>query len=171
MSILFKIGDVVLYGIQGICKISSIEVKQLGKTSLDYYVLNPIFNENTALFVPVDNQVLTSRMQRILTKEEAEQLIEAAHQISFLIIHDETIRREKYREILSSGNRQELISLIKTLRFERNERAKLNKKLNMSDEQMLYKAEQLLFNELAYVLSVEITEVKNIINFDISGTL
>ena len=93
---MFQIGDVVLYGIQGICKINGIEVKQLGKTALDYYALTPIFNENTILFVPVDNEKLTSKMQKILTKKEAKQLIEAAGEIAVLEICDESAKREQY---------------------------------------------------------------------------
>lgn len=162
---MFEIGDVVLYGIQGICKIGNIEVKQVGKTSLDYYVLNPIFNENTALFVPINNKNLTSKMQKILTKKEAEQLIETTAQVGFLQICDEDTRRERYRQVLSSGNRQETLSLIKTIRYDRDERTKVGKKLSMGDEQTLYKAEQLLFNELAFVLGVETAEIKNKIKF------
>ncbi len=162
---MFKMGDVVLYGIQGICKISGIEVKQIGRTALDYYVLNPVFNESTALFVPVDNEKLTSKMQNILTKKEVKQLIEKASEISFLEIRDDATKRERYREILSSGNREELISLIKTIRLEREERSKINKKLNMSDEQTLYKAERLLFNEFAFVMGIEPQEVQKMITF------
>lgn len=165
MRFLFRMGDVVLYGIQGICKISGIEVKQIGKTALDYYVLNPVFNESTALFVPVDNEKLTTKMQNILGVKEVKQLIEKAQQISVLEICDEATKRERYREILSSGNREELISLIKTIRLEREKRSKLNKKLNMSDEQTLYKAERLLFNEIAYVLEIEPQEVQKMITF------
>ena len=162
---MFKIGDVVLYGIQGICAIKNIEIKQIGKTALDYYVLNPVFNENTSLFVPVDNEILTSKMQNILTKKEATQLLEKAGQIECLKIQDESVKRERYREILSSGNREDMVALIKTLRFEREERSKLNKKLNMSDEQTLYKAERLLFNEIAYVFGIEPQEAQNMMTF------
>lgn len=162
---MFRMGDVVLYGIQGICKIGGIEAKQIGRTALDYYVLNPVFNENTALFVPVDNEKLTTKMQNILSVKEVKHLIEKAQQISVLEICDEATKRERYREILSSGNREELISLIKTIRLEREKRSKLNKKLNMSDEQILYKAERLLFNEIAYVLEIEPQEVQKMITF------
>lgn len=162
---MFKIGDVVLYGIQGICKITGIEVKQLGKTALDYYALTPIYNENTVLFVPIDNEKLTSKMQNILTKQQAKQLIEKASGTAVLEICDEAAKREQYREILSSGNRELLMSLIKTIRLERAERSKINKKLNMSDEQTLYKAERLLFNEIAYVLDIEPQEAQRLIVF------
>lgn len=162
---MFKIGDIVVYGAQGICKISNVEIKQLGKTAMDYYVLNPIFNENTALFVPVDNEKLTAKMQNILTVAQANDIIKNVSKTN--VIKNETLaaKQEQYREILSSGDRQKLLSLIKTIRVEREERAAVSKKLSMSDEQMLYKAEQLLFNELAYVLGAETTEIKDKIKF------
>lgn len=162
---LFKVGDVVLYGLHGICKINNIEVKQIGKTALDYYVLNPIFNPNTVLFVPIDNEQLTSKMREILTEQDVKSFSERASQIGALKIQYESTRREIYRDILSCGDREKLLSLIKTIREEREYRLQNSKKLSMADEQTLYKAEQILFNEIAFVLGITPNEAQDKIIF------
>lgn len=162
---MFKIGDTVVYGAQGICKIDCIEAKQIGKQKLDYYVLKPIFNENTSVFVPVDNDVLTAKMQSVLTKSQVKELAQKSTDIDVVEAKDETQKRELYKTILSSGDREKLMSLIKTIRIERDVRRQNNKKLNINDEQTLRKAELLLYNELGYVLRVDPNEVKNIIKF------
>ncbi len=162
---MFKIGSVVFYGAQGICKIDCIETKQIGKQTADYYVLKPVFNENTAVFVPVDNEVLTAKMQDVLTKSQLQQLLERVENIDVVKTSDENQKRELYKSILSSGDREKLIALIKTIRTERDIRRNSNKKLNMNDEQTLYKAEALLYNEMAFVYGVEPNEAKNLINF------
>lgn len=162
---LLKIGDVVVYGAQGICKIDGFDTKVIGKTNVKYYVLKPIFNENTAVFVPVENASLTAKMQSVLTKSQANELIGKIDDIDIIKTASENQKREQYKAILSSNDRKELISLIKTIRFERDTRRQNGKKLNISDEQTLRKAEILLYNELAFVYGAAPEEVKNIINF------
>lgn len=162
---MFKIGDVIVYGAQGICKIDCIETKQIGRQTAEYYVLKPIFNENTAVFVPMQNETLTSKMQKVLTKTQVKELIEKITLIDVIKLNDENQKRELYKTILSSGDREKLVSLIKTIRFERDDRRENGKKLNINDEQTLRKAELLLYNELGFVLGCEPDEVKNIIKF------
>lgn len=162
---MFKVGDVVVYGAQGICKIDSVETKQIGKQSAKYYVLKPIFNLNTAVFVPAHNEQLAAKMQNVLTKPQAEELIKKIALIDNVKSKDEGHKREQYKEILSSGNRERLVSLIKTIRLERDVRRQNGKKLNINDEQTLRKAELLFYNELAFVYGVAPDEVKNIIEF------
>lgn len=162
---MFNIGDIIVYGAQGICKIDSRETKQIGRQSADYYVLKPLFNESTAVFVPVENKLLTAKMQTVLTKAQAEELVKKVEQIDVIKSNDENQKRELYKTILSSGDREKLIALIKTVRLERDIRRQGNKKLNINDEQTLRKAELLIYNELAFVFDVEPDEVKNIIKF------
>ncbi len=160
---MFKVGDVVVYGAQGICKIDCIQTKQIGKQTADYYVLKPIYNDNTSVFVPLQNELLVGKMKNILTQEQANELISIAPQIGILKYSDENHKREQYKSILASGNREELISLIKTIHAEKESRRESNKKLNISDEQTLRKAELLLYNELAFIFDAEPQEIEGII--------
>ena len=160
---MFKIGDTVVYGAQGICKIDSVETKLIGRQKQDYYVLKPIFNQNTSVFVPVDNEALTAKMLSALTKAQINGLAKKVTDIEVIKASDENQKRELYKSILSSSNRERLVSLIKTIRFERDTRREAGKKLNISDEQTLRKAESLLYNVIAFVFGVAPDEAKNII--------
>ncbi|MBQ2933137.1 MAG: hypothetical protein IJE02_00805 [Clostridia bacterium] len=160
-----NLGDVVFYGAQGICKIDNIETKEIGKLATDYYVLKPVFNLNTALFVPVDNDVLVAKMQPILNIAQAEQLVASLKCIEIVMLESESLRRETYKSILSNGDRTQLLSLIKTIRQERDIRRDCGKKLNINDEQVLRKAELLIGNELAYVLKIAPEEAQKLIEF------
>ena len=104
-------------------------------------------------------------MQSVLTKSQADELICKTDGIDIIKTISENQKRELYKTVLSSNDREKLISLIKTIRQERDSRRENNKKLNISDEQILRKAEMLLYNELAFVYGVAPEEVKNIINF------
>lgn len=162
---MFKVGDVIVYGAQGVCKIDCFETKVIGKQAIEYYVLKPIFNESTAVFVPVENEMLTAKMQDVLTIDQAKELIEKSLQISVIKFDNENEKREQYKDILASSDREKLLSLIKTIRLERDTRRKVGKKLNLNDEQTLRKAEQLLFNEMAFVLKITPEEAQNKIKF------
>ncbi len=156
---MFKIGDTVMYGIQGLCKIDCVETKTVGKMSKDYYVLIPIGRENTSLFVPVDNEELTSRMREVLTARQAKEIIEKAPSISLLKYSDEASHRDDFKKILHENDRERLAALIKTVYAEKQARRNVGKKLNIFDEQTLRQAELLLYNELAFVLSITTDEL------------
>lgn len=161
---MFNIGDTVVYGSQGVCKIDCVETKQIGKQSADYYVLKPLFNDSTSLFVPVNNDKLTSKIRDVLTKAQLDDFVKKIPDIELLTYADENQKRELYKLKLSEGI-ESLAAIIKTIRHEKDFRKQNNKKLNIGDEQTLRKAEQLFYNEIAFVLSVEPEKVKDIINF------
>ncbi len=162
---MLKIGDVIIYGTQGICRVDSIETKQNGKNTADYYALKPLYNESTSIFVPVDNVNLIAKMLPAYTADEAKALIKKIPDINVLKYANEGEKQTVTREILASGDREKLVALIKTIYLERETRRLSNKKLNIFDEQMLRKAENLFYNEMAYALGVTPTEAANIINF------
>ena len=162
---MFSLGDTVIYGEQGVCKIDGIEAKQVGNKKVDYYVLKPVFSENTAVFVPVDNCILTAKMQRVLNAQQAKSLIKGVSQIDALKFDNDNQKRERYKNIITSGDRQALVAFIKAIYLERNIRHQNGKRLNMSDEQTLYKAERLLFNEIAYALGIDLQEAQEMIKF------
>ena len=53
----------------------------------------------------------------------------------------------------------------KNYKEEREKRCIMGKKLNTNDEQTLYKAETLLYNELAVVYGIEPEKAKNLLVF------
>lgn len=151
---MFKAGDSVIYGTQGVCEIIEICKKNMGRQEKEYYVLKPLNQINTKLFVPTDNKNLTERMHAVMSRKEIDELIEAMPQGETLWIEDDVQRREQYRAILSSGDRKKIAAVIKTLYFEKCRRKEIGKKLHTHDEQILSAAEGLLYNELALVLKI-----------------
>ena len=78
-------------------------------------------------------------------------------------IEDETARREEYGRIIKSGSRLEILNMIKTLYLHRKEMAAAKKKFHSADERLLNIAENMIFQEFAYVLGIECGEVWNYI--------
>ena len=98
-------------------------------------------------------------MRRILTREEILELIETMPDEEANWIHNENERKEKYKRIITSGDRVELIKMIKALYSHKKKREAEGKHLYLSDERFFKEAERILYDEFQYVLNLQKTEV------------
>lgn len=168
---MFRVNDLVLYGSDGICRITEITKRLFREKTVEYYVLKPVYNKNATLFVPTENEQLTAKMRPALTKEEIRTIIQDMPESEIVWIEDEAERKLRYREILSSGNSHELVKLIKTLYIRQQQQKAIGKKLHMADERFFREAEKLLYNEFAVVLDIPQEEVLPYIRQLIDGDL
>ena len=74
-------------------------------------------------------------------------------------IENDARRKEEYGRILKNADKHELIMLIKTLYLRRKELAASGRKLRSSDENFLNTAENMLFEEFAYALDIDRSDV------------
>ena len=79
-------------------------------------------------------------------------------------IIDDNERKEHYRTILSSGNRLEILNMIRELYIHKQEQLKNGKKMHLSDEQLMKEAERLLYSEFSLVLNIRADEVPKFIS-------
>lgn len=156
---MYEIGDTVLYDTQGVCRIAQITEKDFNGKRLSYYVLKPVYDEKSTVFVPVDNESLTQRMRRILSEEEIHALIRSMPQEDAHWIEDENERKQAYKEVLAQGDRVKLIQTIKALYLHREKLRTQGKKLHVADERFFKEAEKLLYDEFAHVLHIAREEI------------
>ncbi len=156
---MFEAGDTVIYGSQGVCKITGTEQKRIGGKYVNYLVLHPVYDENSTIFVPADNESLIGKMKPVLSEEEVYDMINSISEEEIIEAGDDNERREQYQKIITEGDRYMLFRLIKTLYLKRISQEKKGKKLHQSDEAILKQAEKLLHNEFALVLDIKPDEV------------
>lgn len=155
----YQINDTILYGSQGVCKITGTVQKDFGGCVMDYYTLKPVYSENSVIYVPMHNEALLHKMRRVLSPEEIYALIQAMPHQEVSWIEDENKRKETCRDILSRGDRMELIRAIKALYLHQQELQQKGRKLHVSDERFLKEAEKMLYDEFALVLNIREDEV------------
>ena len=102
---MININDTILYGSEGVCTVVDIVERDFGGKAMQYYVLKPVYNNSSTIYVPVHNEALTAKMRRILSKEEIYDIIQAMPGEESMWIEDENERKEKYKEILHRGDR------------------------------------------------------------------
>lgn len=160
---MYKKDDIVMYGTPGVCRVAGITEKTFAGSTYRYYELRPVYDEKSTLFVPVDNQALVEKMHRVLSAEDIQELIQAAPGEETVWIEDETERKKRYKEIVESGDRKALICAIKALYSHQQEREKEGKKIHVCDERFFKEAERILYDEFAYVLRIDRSEILNYI--------
>ena len=151
--------DSVLYGIDGICQVTRVTTKIIDGNPEEYYVLHPVGQETTTIYVPMANEALVSRMHRLLSVDEVLELIRSIPEEETIWIENDLIRRITYGQILLGDDRRELLRLIKTL-FLRAQSLKHGKrKMHAADEKIMKEAEKRLYDEFAHVLQIEPDQV------------
>lgn len=161
---MFEVGNTILYGNEGACLIQDIIEKDFGGTSGEYYVLEPIYQRSSKVFVPLDNEKLLKKMRKMLSTEELMRAIREVPNAPSLWIDDESERKAAYKEILSRAECAELMQLVKTLYNKREELQENGKKMHVSDCKFLKMAEKMVNDECALILRIDPEQVPSHIN-------
>ena len=149
---MYRIGDAVLYGNNGICRIREITRMESCGMVDDFYVLKPVSSEATTVFVPLGSEILLSRMHPLLSPAEMRELLDGLSDAAPIWVENENQRKTLYREIMNSGDRSAVFRVYLTLRRLREEREKKGKHLRVSDERSYRETERIFFDELSLVL-------------------
>lgn len=156
---MFQQGDFVVYGIHGVCRILTKEVRRIDRNSVEYYVLEPVKHIGDRFYVPTQNAVAVSKMKALLNKEQLDMLIASPDAVLDVWIEDENQRKQKYRELITSGDRAALLSMVRALHIHKKKMLSQERRLHMCDENFLRDAENLLSDEFSLVLGIASNEV------------
>lgn len=152
---MFQVNDLIMYGNHGVCKVTdigSINMSMIDKNK-QFYTLRPVYHNETVVYAPVDNE--KSVMRLIISKEEAQKLIEDIPEIESVWIGNDKEREAQYKATLRTCDCKELIKIIKTLYKRKQSRIQSGKKVTAVDERYFRMAEEQLYGELAIALDME----------------
>ena len=157
----YQKGDHVRYGTNGVCVIADIEtMTSMDRRSVkDYYVLRPVAESGTKIFVPLDNPALLGKMHAILTREEINEAIRQSAADPLPWVGDRNRRSEAFKEILKTAEPFPLLQLCSCIHGRRLQLSQEGKRLSGSDEAILKQAERLVENEFAFSLDIPRSEV------------
>ena len=160
---MFEIGEYIVYGSKGVCLVEDITHVDIPGASKDrlYYVLGQVENGAGKIYVPIDNEKVT--MRKVISRQDATDLIQEMPQIEQLWIDDEKRREALYKEAMRTCDYHEWVSIIKTLYFRKKERTAQGKKITALDEKYLKAAENELYTELSLTLGIPKNEMSNYI--------
>lgn len=156
---MFQVGECVVKAYTGICRIEAItnvdwDLRDKNKL---FYMLVPMNDMKSKIYVPVEPE--PANIRRLLSKEEAEELLCTIPRLDEITIVNEKQREHVYREIIKSNNPEKLARIIKTIYMKSVQRTTQGKKLPEMDKRYFDIAEGILYAELATVLGKEITDI------------
>ena len=161
---MFQKNDMVIYGNQSVCEV--VNIGTLSMSMIDkkkeYYTLRPIYQRDSVVYVPVDSEKPV--MRRVITKEEAQELVKNIPNIKAAWIEKEVEREQEYKKAISSCDPEQLIMIIKTLYSRKKARIEDGKKVTVIDERYFKMAEKQLHEELAFALEIPKEEIADYIS-------
>ena len=165
---MFKIGEYVVYGMNGVCIVEEIGPKSLSGIDSNkvYYTLLPLYTKGSRVFTPVDNQKVV--MRPVISKQDACNLIDEMKNVEQIEVADDKHRELAYKEALKSCDCRELIRIINTVLKRKEERLAQGKKMSACDERYLKQAQDSLYGEFAISLKMEKDEVEDYIEHRIT---
>lgn len=152
---MFKVGEYLVYR-KDVCKVKEIKETDNGL----FYQLVPVDDETLKIEVPVENK--DNCLRKVISKTELDNLLKEMQTIETIDCNERMLEIE-YKQLLSTGNKEDIIKVLKTAYLRIQDRIKNKKKIIEKDTNYLEKAEKLLFNEFMVVLNLTYEETKNYI--------
>lgn len=156
---MFECGVRLLYGAHGICTVIGIEKRLADRKRVEYYVLEPLDQPGARFYVPTQNEAAVAKLRAILSREQIDSLLASGEVRRDSWIADENARKLRYRELIRSGDRSALLSMVGTLIRHKQEQQAAGKKFHLCDENFLRDAQKLLSAEFSLVLQIPPEEV------------
>ncbi len=160
---MFNIGQSVVYGTHGVFTISEISKLKLTEKELEYYVLIPVFDSKSTFYIPAERVSELGNLRATLNREEFENIFGIAGKTDLEWINDDNSRKEFCQRAIKSGNREDIIAVIKMLYLKQQELKGTGKHFHIADEKLFKTAEKLLHEEIAYVYNIPFDQVPKFI--------
>lgn len=158
---MYQIGDQILYGIHGVCRVTQLEKQLVDNKQRIYLVLEPEGQPGARFLVPTHNEAAMAKLSPVMTAQELETMLLSREIRQDHWISDENQRKQRYRELIGSGNRTALMGMVCTLYRHKAAQAALGRKFHLCDENFLRDAEKLLVSEISLVLSLDHEQARN----------
>ena len=162
---MYEIGERIIYGENGVCTVSKVApLESSGGSDKLFYHLKPLIGSGV-YFAPVDSGAF---MRPVISREEAEALIDAIPSIEPAVCHDNRFNHVDafYKELFRQHSCEALVSIVKGLHLRMNEK----KTKSSRAESTMKRAKDILHGELSIALDMEVAEVEGYIRDRIGTT-
>lgn len=149
---MYNVGTYVSYRSEGVCIVAEIKSQRFGILNelKDFYVLSPISDPNSKLFVPTDNEHLVAKMRPLCSADDVNALAERLKEERLEWIEPSRPRNNAFRDLLSEGDREKLIRLVHTVIDHQSKHVTQGDLVNLS------RAKRMLVDEFSFT-----TDIKN----------
>lgn len=164
---MYKIGEFIVYGNEGVCEVENISELNIPGTDKikNYYSLKPMHG-NGKVFVPVDTNIF---MRPVVTPEEIQDIIKDIPLVDEAKQELNSARalQEHYKKLLNTHECVDTLTVMVSLNNKKANLVKNNKKLGQIEEKFFRIANDLIEDELSIVLGISKEEAETYIQDEI----
>lgn len=154
---MFKIGDRIVYPMQGAGKIVGIETKEILDVEQQFYILKmPI--ASIKISIPVNN-IDSIGIRPVMSQEDGKKVMDILHGQSTEMSSNWSQRYRENLKSLKSGDPFEMAEIIRNLQIR-----DMEKGLSTSEKKMLNRTKKMLVSELVIVGSMSADEAQSLID-------
>lgn len=162
------INEAVIHIPEGVCRVTDLIERNLsGIGSRKYYVLTPVYDRGTKIYVPADAD--SAKLRPLIGVGDVLALIDSIPFAESVWQENDKKRHESFNQILARCDHGEMVCLLSTLRVKAAEKKKLGKKFHSADERVLRETQRLLYGEFGFVLGISPKEVPDFIAARLEG--
>lgn len=158
---MYQIGDYVIYGIHGACRVMGTEKQLVNRKRTEFLVLEPLVQSGSKYYVPTENPTAMGKLRSVLSKDELIQLLDSDAVRQDCWISDEGQRKQEYRELIVASDRLRLMQMVSSLYRYRGTQEAAGRKFHQCDENFLRDAEKLLSSEISLVMDLPADEARD----------
>lgn len=155
----FQPGEMLLYGMHGVCRVVAIEQRKVDRKTVEYYCICLVEQSGSNFYIPTGSPAAVSKLHPLLTRQELDVLLQSVKTEPDAWISDENRRKQHYRELVSGLDRKALLCTVSALVHHKNRQLACGKKLHLCDENFLRDAQKLISGEFSMVLGIPKGEV------------
>lgn len=164
---MYSVGDLIVYGGTGVCKVDAVETKTVSGEERQYYRLCPLYQSGT-ISVPVDGKVF---MRPVISREEAEAIIDAMPGMRAESFHERNFTQlaAKYQQLLCSHDCADIAGLVVSIHAKKEESERAGRRFGQVDARFMKRAEMLLYGEFSAALGIPYEEVEEYVTRRFAG--
>lgn len=155
---MYEVGQQVVYGIHGVCRIVDLEEKTVDRKRIAYFVLEPLEQPGTRYYIPSQNEAALAKLRPLMTPQTLQDMLGGC-QLGDDWIDDENRRKQYYRQIINGVDSPALLRMVHALHRHKLQLQALGRKLHLCDENFMRDAQRILSAELSIVLQIPVAEV------------
>ena len=156
---MYQVGQKVFYGSHGVCTLLAVETKIVDRKQVSYYALAPVEHPDARYYIPTQNPAALAKLSPLMEPAELKAVFTGPMDLSVWVA-DENRRKQRYRELISSGDRRSLIAMVYALYEHKKQQEEQGRKFHLCDENFLRDAQKLISMEVAVVLDLSVSEAE-----------
>lgn len=149
---MFEIGNIVFYGINGLCKIADIRDETFNGETQPYYILQSTMYPSMTLYHPVNTE--NCKLQKVISPELATEILEVFKNDGDEWHERNSARNQKYKAVIESEDQLEIAQFLNTILRKQKEYEEVGKKLPAQESQMAQQISAILYDQLAVSLKI-----------------